>query len=143
MTRKRCHRRVTIALPPRGLRATLAHAQVQGLALAHITNLDAISRGEADASLMWQWAGGIFTWSRVAELLKQGEAEMDTQLRLADSVITRWERTGRVGFSGLEYQTAKSGVEVMDELARIVDCDTALAAAAWSEARINSMGAAA
>lgn len=47
MTRKRCHRRAIIALPPRGLRERMKPETVTTLAIAHLTNLDEISRGTA------------------------------------------------------------------------------------------------
>lgn len=122
---------------PRWLRPKLRADQVRDLSLAHHANLDAIARGVADSSVMWQWAGGCLTWSRVAELLQRGEAEMAQQLHLVEAVIARFRRTGRVGFSGTEYQLAKLGVQVMDALAELVDVPTAQQAADWSEAEIN------
>lgn len=139
--RKHCRRRVIVPLPPRGLRPRLADDQVRDLGLAHMVNLDAIARGTADESTLWQWCGGLFTWHRVAQLLGQGEPEMQQQLTLAASVLQRYGATGRIGFSGPEYQLAKAGVDVMDALARIVDRPTAIAAAEWSEAHVNKMSA--
>lgn len=137
MTRKHTHRRHVVPLPPRGLRPKLAHEQLVDLGLAHLANLDAIATGRADSGVLWQTVGGVFTWSSVAELLHLGEPEMTTQLQVIEHVILRYQRTGRVGFTGPEYQLAKLGVEVMDELARVVDRATAIAAAEWSERRIE------
>ena len=64
---------------------------------------------------------------------------MIEQLALASRLVERYGRTGRVGFAGVEYQAAKLGVEVMDEVAAIVDKPTALAAVAWSEAKVNAI----
>lgn len=139
--RKRCHRRVIVPLPPRGLRPMLAPDQVRDLSLCHLVNLDAIARGSADESTLWQWIGSVHTWSRAADLLQRGTSEMAEQLHLATAVIERYGATGRVGFSGPEYQLAKLGVDVMDELARLVDRPTAIAAAEWSEARLNVLAA--
>ena len=52
-------------------------------------------------------------------------------------MIERYGRTERVRFTGEEYQLAKLGVQVMDELARVVDLPTAVEAANWSEDRVN------
>jgi hypothetical protein len=139
MSRKRCHRRVLPALPPRGLRRKLRPDQVTDLALAHLTNLDLISKGEADEEVLWQMVGGVLTWSRAAELLGQGVPEMQAQLELATRVVERYGRTGRVGFTGVEYQAAKLGVDVMDALASAVDEPTALAAAEWGEQQVNRL----
>lgn len=141
MTRKHTRRRMIVPLPPRGLRPRLDHGQLVDLGLAHLANLDAIATGRATLEVLWQTAGGVFTWSRVAELLHLGEPEMTTQLHVIEHVILRYQRTGRVGFTGPEYQLAKLGVDVMDELARIVDRPTAVAAAEWSERRIERIAA--
>ena len=137
--RKRCHRRVTRPMPPRGLRPKLDRSQLRDLALAHVVNLDAIARGQADATTMWHAVEAAYTWSRVAQLMQLGEPEMAAQLHMLESVVERYKRTGKVGFSGAEYQTAKDGVSLMDELAALVDVPTAVAAAAWSEARIDAI----
>lgn len=139
MTRKRCHRRAIIALPPRGLRERMKPETVTTLAIAHLTNLDEISRGTASEQTLWDFCGAVFTWSKVAEMMQQGAEEMAAQLDLSACVVERYGRTGRIGFSGPEYQSAKRGVMAMDALAEIVDVDTAKIAAAWSEDRLNCL----
>lgn len=139
MTRKRCRRRAVVPQPPRGMRPRLDGAQVRDLGLCHVVNLDAIATGAADVSTLWQWVGGVLTWSRVAEALQAGALEMRAQLEVAERVIERYRRTGRVGFSGLDYQCAREGVQVMDQLSEVVDRATAVAAAEWSEARLNAL----
>jgi hypothetical protein len=141
MSRKRCHRRVWVPQPPRGLRPKLSRDQVTDLALAHIVNLDDIARGQATADTLWQTVGGVLTWSRVAALRGELVAEMTEQLDVLTSVVERYRRTGRVGFSGTEYQLAKRGVQLMDDLAERVDRATATAAADWAEARVNAWAA--
>lgn len=142
MTRKRCNRRTVQPLPPRGLRPKLAADQVRDLGLAHVVNLDTLARGEATSDTLWQWAGGVLTWSRVAEILGSGVDEMKAQLELVAVLVERYTRTGRAVFTGPEYQLAKLGVGYMDDLAEIVDRRTALVAAAWSEAFVNEWSAA-
>lgn len=139
MTRKHCHRKVWVPLPPRGLRPKLDPSQVRDLGLAHMVNLDTLAHGEADEDTLWQWVGGTLTWSRVAELLQLGEAEMTEQLALVATVVERYGRTGRAVFTGPEYQLAKAGTVYMDELAATVDKPTAVAAATWAEHRCNQM----
>jgi len=142
MTRKRCHRRITIPMPPRGLRPKLDRSQLQDLALVHIAHLDALATGQADTTTLWHAVEAAFTWSRAAQLTGAGEAEMAQQLHMLEGVLARYQRTGRIGLSGPEYQLARQGVEVMDELAHIVDLADAIAAAAWSEARVDALLAA-
>jgi hypothetical protein len=132
-----------------GLRPKLAAHQVRDLALAHIANLDAISRGEGTEDLLWQWIGGALTWSYVAAELHrrnpdayaEAAAAMQQQLATCEAVINRYGRSGRIGFSGLEYQQAKEACCWMDALAEVVDRPTAVAAADWSEARLNQLAA--
>lgn len=99
-------------------------------------NLDLISRGTASQDEVWHLVEQALTWSRVAQLLGQGEPEMAEQVTVATQVVQRYQRTGRVGFSGLEYSAAKRGIDVMDELARLVDQPTASQAVAWSEGQV-------
>lgn len=136
MSRKHCTRRVTVPLPPRGLRAKLAHAQVRDLSICHIQNLDIVANGRGTEDTLWHLVEAALTWSRVAEKLGAGEPEMGEQLALVTSLVTRYERTGKVLFTGPEYQLAKSGVEVMDQLSEIVDRPTAVDAVEWSERKL-------
>jgi hypothetical protein len=131
-----------VARLPRAFRPKLDASQVFELAMAHNQNLDAVAKGEGTEELLWQIMGGLLTWSRVAEQLGAGVDEMREQLDLGTRLVERYGRTGRVAFSGLDYQLAKVGVTVMDQLAEIVDRPTAVAAADWSEARVNAMAAA-
>lgn len=104
----------------------------------HHQNLDAIATGGGTLQILRDWAGGCLTWSRVAEQLKAGETELATQLELCATVLDRYTRTGRIGFTGPEYQLAKAGVGYMDDLAEIVDRYTACQAADWSEATVDA-----
>jgi len=130
-----------IARLHRGLRPKLSRDQLLDLGLCHAFNLDAIARGEAKESMLWDWTGSVFTWSKVAELLQIGVQEMCEQLELAERLVMRYGRTGRVAFDGPDYQLAKVGLEVMDQLAQLVDRPTAVVAADWSEIKINEMAA--
>ena len=141
MTRKHTPRRRVTPLPPRGLRPRLTRDQLLDLGLAHVVNLDVIARGEAGEPLLWDYAGAVLTWSRVAILLDRGVPEMTEQLRLSARLIERYGRTGRVLFDGTDYQLAKAGIDVMDQLAAIVDRPTAIAAANWSEGKVAQMAA--
>lgn len=135
MSRKRLRRKVIVPLPPRGLRPRLVPEQVRDLAMAHVVNLDDIAHGRASAEVMWQTVGGV------AELLGRGVDEMQAQHDLMMRVMARQVATGKVLFTGPEYQLAKQGVMVMDMLAEAVDRPTAIAAAQWGEARVNALAA--
>ena len=130
------------ALPPPGLRPKLRRDQLRDLSLSHLEALDSIARGNATRVTLWQIAGAALTWGRAAELMQIGAEEMAAQTLLVLHVIERYQRTGRVAFSGPEYQAAKTGVAVMDELAERTDRATALAACEWADRRVVAMMAA-
>lgn len=133
MKRKRIPRP---ALPPPGLRPTLRRDQLRDLSIAHLQALDAIVNGDANIETLWAMARAVLAWSHAADRLHIGEAEMIEQMHTLLALIERYQRTGRVGFSGAEYQSAKEGVAVMDDLAERCDIPTALAACAWAERRL-------
>lgn len=139
MTRKHTRRRVIVPQPPRGLRPRLQADQRLDLGLVHLQTLDAIATGAADIDHLWGYAGAVFTWSRVAQLLDEGMPEMAPQLAVATALLDRWRNTRRVVFTGPEYQIARHGVDVMDVLAHRTDRATAVAAADWSEARLQRL----
>jgi hypothetical protein len=141
--RKHTRRRVLNPVPP-WLRPRLTADQQLDLGLAHWQNLDALAKGEGTVDLLWQVVGGVLTWSRAAELLharnasyEPAVAQMTDQLALAERLVQRYRATGRVLLTGPDYQLAKQGADVMDQLAAVVDRATAVAAAEWSERRVN------
>lgn len=132
-------RRKTVLVAPWQLNTKLHSEQVRDLEMVHIVNLDALASGRAGADVMWQTMGGVLTWLRVAEKLGQGVEEMQAQHALMTDVVARWVRTGQVGFANGEYETAREGVLVMDQLAKLVDRATAVAATNWSEIRCRQL----
>lgn len=139
MTRKRTRRQVITPMPPRGLRPKFTRPVLTDIAMAHIQTLEEIARGGATEATLWHMVEAAFTWQRVAQVLGLGEAEMLLQLQLATAVVERYRDRGVVAFTGVEYQMAKLGVAVMDELAELVDEPTAKAAAAWSNAKLDDL----
>jgi hypothetical protein len=121
------------------MRPKLTRSQVRDLGLTHAVNLDAIARGSADEATMWQFVGGVYTWARVAHLLQVGVPEMDAQVAVARRLVTRYWNTGKVGFSGPDYQAARTGLQVMDELITIVGLPTAMLASEWAEQITNEL----
>lgn len=142
MSRKRCHRRQVQPKPPRGLRPRFDASRLATIGIAHLSTLDDIARGGATVQTLWDMAEAVFTWTRVAEVLGEGVPEMAPQLELAARVIERFGRTGRIAFTGPEYQIAKEGVQVMDALAQRTDVDTAQDAARWSDQHLAKVVAA-
>lgn len=128
-----------LARMPAGLRPKLRPDTVRDLALCHIQNLDAIATGSANLDTLWHWVESALTWYRVAQLIQAGEDEMAVQLEVAVRLVERYGRSQRVGFAGVDYQLAKRGLQVMDELAQLVDWPTAKQAVAWSQAEVARM----
>lgn len=143
MSRKRCRRRVWPAIPPRELLPKLPADQVTELGLGHSTNLDLIARGAADAQVMWDLVACVLMWSKAAEALQAGVDEMLEQLQLTDALVRRYALTGLVVFEGDEFELARRGVEVMDQLAELVDKPTAIACAEWGLMKMQAAAAAA
>lgn len=137
--RKRCHRRPVTPVPPRGLRPMLTFDQRRDIGIAHLENLDVIHSGHADEATLWQVVGGVLTWLMVSLRLQQGQPEMDAQMALVTRLVEHYRDTGRIEFTGSDYDLAKTGTIVMDLLAEAVDQPTAILAAQWSERRVERM----
>ncbi len=134
-------RRRWVPMPPRGMRPKLDRSMLTTIGIAHMQNLDEVSTGRGSEQTLWDMVEAVLTWSNVAMALKLGVEEMKLQFELVNRVINRYGRTGRVGFTGVEYQMAKLGVQVMDELAHAVDKATALEAALLSDQQLVAVRA--
>lgn len=137
MSRKRCNRRKVVPMPPPGLRPKLKAAAVQYIGIAHMQNLALVADGKATGVLLWDLVRNTLTWHKTATMLGVGIPEMTEQLAVTMRVLERFERTGKVGFNGPDYQLAKKGVMVMDQLSEIVDIYTADAATRWADAEVE------
>lgn len=125
-----------IHLLPRGLRPRMAADQVRDLAITHWSNIDLIARGLADERTLFDVLGSTFTWGHVAAELGCEVDLMTEVTHMATAIVHRYGRTGRVGFTGPEYQLAKLAAQAMDRLAAQVDHATAIVAAEISERRL-------
>jgi hypothetical protein len=130
-----------LARMPRAFRPRLDALQRRDLALCHVVNLDAIATGSAAPGILWDIVGGTLMWHRAAVLLGTGVPEMSQQMEMATRLVERYARTGVVRFDGPDYQLAKIGLQVMDELATLIDRPTAVAAADWSELEVSRIAA--
>jgi hypothetical protein len=126
---------------PRDLIERLPTGDITSLHIAHIDTLLQMAGPHATAQTLWDWTSNVLTWSRAAELMGLDEAAMGFQLRLCADLVERWKRTGRVGFDGPGFVLAKHGVDVMDEIARMVPVHVAREAALWSEEQLARMRA--
>lgn len=136
MPRQRLTRDQLLQRAQRAFPVRMGRAQLVDVGLAHIDTLNDIATGRGTFASLRDWASNVLTWWRAAELMGLGQDEMQLQRDAAARLVERYERTGRVAFDGPDYQLAKRGVEVMDELARQVPRAIALDAVAWSTAML-------
>jgi len=129
------------AIAPKGLRPKLDRDTLTTVGLIHMQNLDDIATGNATQQNLWDMAEAVFTWGRVAGSLGACEMEMQAQTVMVAEVCERYRRTGKIGFSGPQYQLAKLGVQIMDQLAEECDLPTATEAALWSTAQLARLTA--
>lgn len=134
-------RRRWLPLPPKGMRPKLDASTLTTIAIVHLENLDDITKGRGTVDTLWDVAESVLTWSNVAQALQVGVPEMKLQLELANRLLERYSRTGRVVFTGVEYQMAKLGIEVMDALANTVDRAIAEEAARLCDAQMATVKA--
>ena len=134
-------RRQIEAPPSRFFRPRLHPQAVRHLHLLHVMLLHDIASGHATEHTLWEFVAMAFTWSRTAELLGLGEPEMAPQLELATRLVERWAATGRVEYVGPEYDVARVGTIVMDQLAERTDATTARDASHWSEGCLSVLRA--
>jgi hypothetical protein len=148
MKRRPASKTELIARLSPGLRPKLVRDQLVDLALVHHSNFDLIAKGKGTHQLLLDYAASVLTWSFVADALVKRELItadavdlMTEQVLMVERMVARYGRTGRIAFDGPDLQRGKEGLDVMDELARLVDRPTAVAAADWSEMRMAEMEA--
>lgn len=137
MSRKRCHRRRVEPVPPPGLRGRFTRADLVDLAIHMHSMVETVRTGQAHSRDLWPMLRRALMWSCVAELTGIGVAEMAQQLDMTRNVVERYERTGRVGYSGDDYRIACDGVEVVTQMAESVDLVVARRASDWADAQIR------
>lgn len=119
--------------------AYLSQQQIEQLDQAHEENARALLSGQATEEQLWHWVGGVLTWSRAAQLMELGEAEMDPQLELLTAVLNRWSETGCIQILPAEHQVVLDGVVIQSLLAKATTQAAAALAADWSEAETNRL----
>jgi len=125
---------------PRWLRPRLTRDQQRATAIIVLQKLADLHVGAATIDTLWDMTRDAFTWSRVAELLGAGHAEMLAYLELVTGMVEHYGATGRVEFSTpAQDQLARLAAAWMEDLAAITDRETAVTAANWSEAMVDSL----
>lgn len=136
MPRPRLTRDQLLAKAQRAFPVRMGSGQLVDVALAHIDTLNDIATGNGTYASLRDWVSNVLTWHHAAEAMSLGLDEMAEQLQGCLRLIDRYARTGRVAFDGPDYQLAKHGVDIMDELARQVPRAVALDAVAWSTLKL-------
>lgn len=136
MSRLPTHQAKPISMVPKWCRPRLEQAKVNQIELIHLAHVDAIVRGIGTVDLLWDILESLLTWSDVAKRMDLGAPEIVAQIDLYQAVLDRYQRTGKVGYSGPEYQLAVKGTVHMTLLASEVDQLTALKAAEWAEQQV-------
>ena len=137
--------RRTLQVPhiPRWWQPKLTLDQRRATALIVYQKLADMHHGVATVETLWDMVRDAFTWSRAAELLGAGHVEMLAYLELVTRMVEHYGATSRVEFtSKAEDDLARTAAAWMEDLAEITDRDTAVAAAAWSEAMVDALCAA-
>lgn len=118
-------RKKALSATPRWLRPKMSREQIRDLGLAHVTNVDVIFKGKADEGILWDLVHCVHVWTVVASEMGLGVPEMAEQVDLVTRLIKRYGDTGHICFDANDYETAKTGICVMDALAEKADQYTA------------------
>lgn len=121
--------------PPPGLRPRLDRLKVLSTHLVHAENIAMIASGQGTQQTLYDHAHAVLVWLTLARDYHERYGTLAETLRVLEAayaavepLIERWQRTGRVGFTGPELQMAREATPHMDAMAELVDRDDADAA---------------
>lgn len=132
-------RRKPLDSVPRWLRPKMPADKVTSLGVVHITNVDQIRSGTATIDTLWDMTHAVLTWVYVARVLDRGLPEIQPMVHLCDQMLAHHRATDRVEFTGEQYEVAKLGAIVMDQLAELADEVTAEQAAMTALRHVDRM----
>lgn len=123
----------------------LTSDQMTRCKLAHWTTIDQFTSGRATETELWDLVYNGFMYAELMRLLKadgtpiteEAVAAITEHLETFTSVIERFKRIGRVGFSAPELLAARAAAEVMDQLIEMDRFGFSVRAAEWSLAQAN------
>lgn len=140
----RSPQKIRKALPPPGMRPKLDTAKIWAIAINMQSNVDELTAGTMDDTILWDFVGGVLTWKRVAEVLKYKDAFAilhDVYTTAAASAVVSWITRGVAKFSEDEARKVYESLPWCEALAEESDLVTATAAANWSQSLIDRMSA--
>lgn len=134
---------------PKFWRPKLKSSQCLDAKVIHWDLITRFSSGTATSDDLWDWLETGYTYVRIMQLQIEDGREftpeavgaMSDQIDIYASVIDRFRRTGRVGFSGTELLTARSAACIMDGLIEIDRHGIALRAGHWAVEQMNKIRA--
>jgi hypothetical protein len=136
---------------PKFWRPKLTPTQQIDCKVIHWDLISRFSDGSAKSTDLWDWLETGFTYMEImrlqaldgTEFTPEAHQAMEAQADIYEPVVTRFKRTGRVGFTGPELIVARTAAEVMDGLIDIDRNGISVMAAGISTAkmdRIRAMG---
>lgn len=113
----------------------------------HWDLLQRFTDGTATETELWDWIETGLTYTHMAQLLVQdgvavspeAQAAIAEQLATYDSVVARFKKSGRVGFSPPEYLAARAAVQSMDTIIHLDRHGAGLRAALQSSAQMPAI----
>lgn len=140
-------KRAALAAPaalPKFWRPKTTPGQQLTCKVIHWDLIEHITHGTATRTELWDWMETGFTYSQLMRLLAQDGTEftpeaiaaVQEQIDSHDAIAQRFQRTGRVGFTGPELLTARAAAEVFTDLIALDRNGYAEQAAIWSTAHM-------
>lgn len=135
---------VTVRRPrtplPKFWRPKLAPATRTLCSTIHWDLIDRFTTGTADREVLWDWMETGLTYHQFMRYLEmdgtpftlEAMEAVTEQLAIYESVVARFARTGRVGFSAQELLVARAAAMVFDSLLDLDRNGLLVRAAQWS-----------
>lgn len=125
---------------PKFWQPKLAKHQCLDAKIIHWDLIDRFSQGAANKNDLWDWIETGYTYCKMIELhqkdgtvfTQESIEAVSNQIDIYESVIERYKRTGRVGFSAQELIVARAAASVFDSLIDIDRNGIAVCASKWS-----------
>lgn len=147
---KTAHRRAAHAkraILPKWFHPKLDADQIVSCKVAHWDLLDRFTSGRATEHDMWDMVHTGMTYSELMRLLEddgtqfteEAKAAIAEHLESFPSVIDRYNRTGRVGFSGEQLLAARAASELMEQLIEMDRFGFAVRATEWAKAKVDAL----
>lgn len=137
-------KRAALAALPKFWQPKITPGQQLTCQVIHWDLIEQITHGTATRTELWDWMETGFTYSQLMRMLAQDGTEftpeaiaaVQEQIDSYDAIAQRFQRTGRVGFTGPELLTARAAAEVFSDLIKLDRNGYAKQAAIWSTAHM-------